>query len=203
MQNFNEKFTEMEKIPTSLLKEITVNDVEEMTGNTNSPLSSISGQTGDNILNDFGKYNGQEQTPINAPGVTQNAGSLITADMAVNFAEMIIPAALVLLFKNAMNKTVSKKQFSLNSAEKETIKPVLQNYLNSINFRIENPANALLFTVVMIYGVKVFEVIQDMPNGTFTPNSKGAQDIGQPTAQGTIKKDGRGRPRKKQKINIL
>jgi hypothetical protein len=113
--------------------------------------------------------------------------------MAVGFIDIIVPVVFVLAFKKLHNKTISKKQIQLTSSEKETIKPVLQNYLDSVNVSIENPLNALIITVGFIYGMKYVEIQNELPNGKFANTNE--NNIGEPTAQGTIKRDGRGRPK--------
>lgn len=200
MQTDNFDFSKLDSVPTGAMKDITANSIsEDITANTASVNESIVNDAGNGHLADFGKYNGQQQQ-FNQPGQQLKAGNLITGEMAVNFADMIIPTILVMIIKKGMDKTVSKRSFALTSTEKETIKPVLQNYLNSINFTVENPLNALLLTLGMIYGMKVIEVVNEVPTGKFTPGTPGAENVGQPTAAGTIKKDGRGRPKGTTKI---
>lgn len=187
---------QLEKVPTSVMKEIKVeqNITEDITANT-AQAESIPFQqsANDDILNDFGKYSTQGNSQTQSQNL--NAGSLLTADIAINFVDIIIPAVLVIVIKKGLGKTASKNSFSLTSTEKKTIEPVLQNYLNSINFRVESPLNALLLTLAMIYGIKVVEVINVIPNGKFNPEKSEALSIGQPTANGTMKRDGRGRPK--------
>ena len=111
----------------------------------------------------------------------------------------------MLLFKRFHNKTINKKSVSLTNSEKDTIKPVLQNYLNSINFSVEKPIDALIITFGFIYGMKYIEIQNDTPTGTFKTSTPPA-NIGEPTAKGTIKIDGRGRPKgttKKQPKQII
>lgn len=195
MQTDNFDFSKLDSVPTGAMKDITANSIsEDITANTASVNESIVNDASNGHLADFGKYNAQQQQ-FNQPGQQLKAGNLITGEMAVNFADMIIPTILVMVIKKGMDKTVSKRSFALTSTEKDTIKPVLQNYLNSINFTVDNPLNALLLTLGMIYGMKVIEVVNEVPAGKFTPGTPGAADIGQATAAGTIKRDGRGRPK--------
>lgn len=195
MQTDNFDFSKLDGVPTGAMKDITANSIsEDITANTASVNESIVNDASNGHLADFGKYNAQQQQ-FNQPGQQLKAGNLITGEMAVNFADMIIPTILVMVIKKGMDKTVSKRSFALTSTEKDTIKPVLQNYLNSINFTVDNPLNALLLTLGMIYGMKVIEVVNEVPAGKFTPGTPGAADIGQATAAGTIKRDGRGRPK--------
>lgn len=201
MQTDNFDFSKLDSVPNGAMKDITANSIsEDITANTTSVNESIVNESSNGHLADFGKYNAQQQQQFNQPGQQLKAGNLITGEVAVNLADMIIPTILVMVIKKGMDKTVSKRSFALTTTEKDTIKPVLQNYLNSINFTVENPLNALLLTMGMIYVMKVIEVVNEVPTGKFTPGTPGAADVGQPTAAGTIKKDGRGRPKGTTKI---
>lgn len=182
-------FEQLEKIPTELLTEIKSDTIstEELTGNTTQPINPTA-----SFPSDFNPIPVGGQIGPNPQ--TLNAGSLITPDIAVEFLNTIVPVVFVLLFKKIHNQTISKKSVQLSRDEKETIKPVLQNYMNSINFQVERPLDALLLTVGMIYGMKYIEISNELPSGNFrTPDT--STGIGQPTATGTIKRDGRGRPK--------
>jgi hypothetical protein len=196
-------FDLLEETPTELLTEVksdTINP-ETLTGNTSTALNDIynrpneSGQQGASFGTATGpQAQGGQFNPNNPQPQTMNAGSLINSEMAVAFIDIVVPVVFVLLFKRIHDKTISKKAIQLTSSEKETIKPVLQNYLNSINFAVDNPLNALILTLGFIYGVKYIEVSNQLPNGNFNTATPPA-NIGETTAQGTIKKDGRGRPK--------
>jgi hypothetical protein len=182
-------FDTLEKIPTELLTEIKSDTIstDELTGNTTQPINPVGSFPSDfNPIQVSGQIGPQPQT--------LNAGGLITPDIAVEFLNTIVPVVFVLLFKKIHNQTISKKSVQLSRDEKETIKPVLQNYLNSINFQVERPLDALLLTVGMIYGMKYIEISNELPSGNFRPSDT-STGIGQPTAIGTIKRDGRGRPK--------
>lgn len=188
-------FNQLEQIPTSLMKDITSDEIklDEMTGNTPSatdapPVTFTPAQTS-------GAVPGFDPYAQPGPQSQQlNAGNLISAELAVNLLDQVVPVIFVLIFKKYYNKTVSKKQIQLSAAEKDTIKPVLQNYLNSVNFSVEKPLDALIITFGFIYGMKFIEVNNDTPSGNFKTVSN-ATGIGEPTATGSIKRDGRGRPK--------
>ena len=191
MQDLN--FDLLKEAPTELMTEIKSDNIklDDMTGNTGmipesllTPSGAGTNPTGFNPLN-----------PNSSPdSQTLNAGNLITPELAIAFVDIIVPVVFVLLFKRIHDKTISKKDISLSSSEKETLKPVLQKYLNSINFAIENPLNALIVTMGFIYGMKYIEISNQLPSGTFK-SSAPPQNIGEVTALGTIKRDGRGRPK--------
>lgn len=190
--HLDKKFEQAENTPNELGTDITINNIEDITANTATTQSDFNAS----FPADFGKFNSQQNPPTANYNLSQgqqlNAGSLITGEMAVNFLDIIAPTLLVLIFKRAADKVVSKKQFSLSAQEKETIKAPLSNYLQSVNFNVDSPLNALLLTLAMIYGMKGIEVMNEVPAGKF---SQGAANVGEMTAAGTIKKDGRGRPK--------
>lgn len=194
-------FDLLEETPTELLTEIKSDTIsaDTLTANTSTALNDIynrpneSGQQGAGFGTGTQTQGGQFN-PNNPQPQTMNAGSLINSEMAVAFIDIIVPVVFVLLFKRIHNKTISKKAVTLSSSEKETIKPVLQNYLNSINFSVDNPLNALILTLGFVYGMKYVEISNQVPNGNFNTATPPA-NIGETTAQGTIKKDGRGRPK--------
>ena len=190
-------FDLLEETPTEQLTEVKSDNIkpEDITGNTGTAVNEIynrptsSGTTPPPVNSTGGQFN------PNAPQPQQmNAGSLVTPDMAVAFMDLIVPVVFVLLFKRVHDKTISKKSVQLTNSEKDTLKPVLQNYLNSINFSVDTPLNALILTLGFIYGMKYIEISNQLPNGNFNTATPPA-NIGEPTAQGTIKKDGRGRPK--------
>jgi len=150
----NAMFDTMDTIPDSMLKEITAPtqatvkepSLKDAASHTaQSPFEDIAGQQQafDN------SFNQNKLPPVNSQQM--NAGNLITGDMAVMFLDMLLPALIVALMAKA-GKQVSKSALQATAKEKEIIAPVLQNYLNSINFAVDNPLNALLITLAMIYG---------------------------------------------------
>lgn len=92
-------------------------------------------------------------------GQKLNVGTLFNSKIAVDLMDVIIPALLVVAVAKYTSQKVNKSKFQLTAGEKNTIAPVLQNYLNSINFSVESPLNALILTVTIIYGSKTIEVI--------------------------------------------
>jgi len=123
--------------------------------------------------------------------------------MAVMFLDMLLPALIVALMAKA-GKQVSKSALQATAKEKEIIAPVLQNYLNSINFAVDNPLNALLITLAMIYGTKTVEALNGakFPAQRTYPTGNGSGGIKESAGNfgfnkdGSPKKDLRGRKRK-------
>lgn len=199
--NEDKLFNLMDSVPDSMLKDVTAPDqatikepsLKDAAKHTEqSPFEDIAGQQQrfDNSFNE------SKLPPVNSQQM--NAGNLITGDMAVMFLDMLLPALIVALMAKA-GKQVSKSALQATAKEKEIIAPVLQNYLNSINFAVDNPLNALIITLAMIYGTKTVEAL----NGAkFTgqriyPTGNGSGGIvSNVNKDGTPKRDGRGRPRK-------
>lgn len=204
MSDLFNSFEMLEQIPTELMTEITEPAQE-------GDFSAISDHT--KLSDTFTPE--QNNTGLNTPNQPlnnnpevrpqqMNAGNLITGDMAVGFLDMALPVVLVLLIEKAKGVKINKKYFQATADEKKTISPVLQNWLNSVNFNIDNPLNALLLTLAFIYGTKTIEVLNmpeqaapvRMPNPHQQEQPK-QKATGNRNLDGTIKKDGRGRPRNK------
>lgn len=165
---------DLEKVPTTLLKEITpqaaaaapdLNGILDHTDfkpvygfDTTTPPTAQSGtytpgmNPGGNNL---------------APGHNQlTVGNLLTPDMASGFMNILIPAAIVMVIEKSTNQRVVKSQFEATPKELEILKPVLQKYLDSINFKVDSPFTALIITVAFIYGSKTVEALNGQPKGT-------------------------------------
>lgn len=193
MESKDLNFDALESIPSEAMKEIHVTPVsDDITKGTETNAQSINEAASNgmdkNLWDTFSP--GGNNTINNGfnQGTQLNAGSLINADIAISIVNIVVPVALVLLFKKTLNRTVSKNSFALTAAEKDTLKQPLQNYLNSINFQVQNPLNALLLVAGMIYGMKAVEVINEVPAGKFPASNPPETKV-----DGSIKKDNRGR----------
>lgn len=171
----NSLFNEEEifsQTPTQFLKEI----------KTEQPIN-LNDLTGHTDVKDSFTSTGQPTPPNgiippSTPGGGQpqnmTVGSIVSADMAAQLFNIILPAVMVIVIQRATNKKVVKQQFEATAKEIEVIKPVLQNYLNSVNFTVESPFNALILTVGIIYGSKAIEALNGQAKGSistkeFTP----------------------------------
>lgn len=125
---------------------------------------------GDSVLTDAeiletGKH--ADENILNNPAVGNNSGqpiklgAAVSGKFAVEMADTIIPPLVVWLISFAKFKT-EKKQFSLSAKEKETLHPLVQAYLDSVNISFNNPLHNLLFGTAMIYGAKVVELIPSL-----------------------------------------
>lgn len=147
---------------------------------------------GENLINDF-KPQQAAKTFTGSNSNEMNLGSLLSGDMPARLINLVLPALLVIVFKNFLGKQATKKQFKATDEEIEMMQEPLQNYLNSINFTVESPLNALLITVAFIYGSKGIEALADEKVGTLDTSNFNAPIVTEILPK---KKDGRGRPRK-------
>lgn len=154
-QSTEKMLSEIEATPTELLTELNAPNIENITSNT--------------TLEDFfapdekqQQSNGQfNSLPQGQGGTNLNAGSLIDAGIAADLFDTLIPFALTMILKAYSGRIVAKSRFQASAKEKETIKPVLQSYLKSINFNVNNPFNALLLVCAVIYGPKAIDVLNE------------------------------------------
>ena len=157
MNDLFTKLDNLEKVPTDLLNKMNTTE-DEIFSHTEDKIFDFKepeirqGYTPNAGGNDF-----LQQTPYN--GQKLNVGSLFDSKIAVDLMDVIIPAILVVIVAKYTNQKILKSKFQLTASEKNTIQPVLQNYLNSINFSVDSPFNALILTVAVIYGSKTIEII--------------------------------------------
>lgn len=151
-----ETLDKFEKIPDSVLSNAIPeqNNFKNIADHTNINGDTLDGNTGANFAD-----NTTSQPYSNEIGQRLNLGNLIDAKLLINLADSLIPALMVIGFKIVAKKKINKSKFSLTAQEKETIQPVLNNYLQTVNFSIESPLNALLLTLGVIYGTKTVEVV--------------------------------------------
>ena len=164
------KLEQLDEVPSSLLTEVTPPPMEGQ-----PDIGNVLNHT--DFKPDFGTAQGNGQTnPLNGqqtPPMTPQGqgnqltvGNLLTPEMATGFMNILIPAAIVLVIERTSTQKVVKSQFEATAKEIEILKPVLANYLNSINFRVDTPFNALIITVAFIYGSKVVEAVNGVPKNT-------------------------------------
>lgn len=159
-KNLQDQVNFLKEAPPELLTEIKGDFIEQATSHTNGNI--LDGST-------FGSGSQSEpfKEPGNAPGQPQgstlNAATLIDASTAVNLFDIIVPTILSAVLKSVKGRQVAVSRFQARASEKETIKPVLQMYLQSINFNVDNPFNALLIVCAVVYGPKMIEILNEAP----------------------------------------
>ena len=132
MDDLQKKLNNLEQVPTDLLNKINTAEDEifshTSTDNNNTfkdpeiRQGFAPGAGGNDFLNST-PYAGQQL----------NVGTLFNSKIAVDLMDVIIPAILVIAVTKYTKQKVNKSRFQLTASEKNTISPVLQNYLNSIH----------------------------------------------------------------------
>lgn len=151
----------VEQIPMELLNKVNSSEDEIFSHTATGESDKINDFKDPEIRQGFNP-NASGNDFLNATpyaGQTLNVGTLFNSKIAVDLMDVIIPALLVVAVTKYTSQKVNKSKFQLTAGEKNTLSPVLQNYLNSINFSVESPLNALILTVTIIYGSKTIEVI--------------------------------------------
>lgn len=90
------------------------------------------------------------------PGSSVALGGLVQGKIAVDLLDSLIPAVLVLLFKK-LEIDVKKTDFGLTAGEKNTLAPIVEACLNSVNLDFSSPWTTLLISLTVIYGGKALE----------------------------------------------
>lgn len=149
----------LQNTPPELLTEIKPDLKDELTAHTEAGFQP----NYDNFQTSQPSSHINEKTGLNEAGngTNLNVGSLIDATVAVNLFDIVLPTIFAAVLKAAKGRTVAVSRFQARASEKETIKPVLDGYLKSINFNVENPFNALLLVIAVIYAPKVIEVMNE------------------------------------------
>jgi hypothetical protein len=90
-------------------------------------------------------------------GTSVSLSGLVQGKVVVDLMDALLPALLVLLFRK-MKLDVKKTQMQLTVGEKNTLAPIVEACLQSINLDFSNPWVTLAFSISIIYGGKVVEI---------------------------------------------
>lgn len=163
----------LERMPENLLLDITNNpDKESAEINATPPLSPApeaeifeSGNSANIDLN-----TGPSSAPGSGPKITINssantkplsAGTLLSGTFATDLMDNLLPAIAVLVIVK-VGYNIDRRALQLTPKEKDTIAPVMQQYLDSINVNFNNPLYNLLMVIGAIYGAKVIQILPDL-----------------------------------------
>lgn len=91
------------------------------------------------------------------PGSSVSLGGMVQGKLVVDLMDALLPAIVVLAF-HRFGLSVKKSQMQLTQGEKNTLGPIVDACLNSINLDFSNPWSALSVTLLVIYGGKALEV---------------------------------------------
>jgi len=94
--------------------------------------------------------------PVTAPAQGAKLGGMLSADLCVNLLDSLLPGLMVAAAYYAHIK-IAKKDLQLTEKEKQTLSPVVEACLNSININMENPWLLLSVTMGIMYGSKFIE----------------------------------------------
>lgn len=117
---------------------------------------------------------GQNQDkPVNAPVMTQTPGikqpvaigTLFNGKAGIELVDMLFPALIILIADNVLGYAIDKKDLQLTSAEKNTIAPFMQSYLDSVNVHM-SPLGALLAVMSGVYAAKFMEAFPNIKKKT-------------------------------------
>lgn len=182
-KKLNEVIDRLDDIPQEFATDITSSDQPKTQASildNATRHTEVTAQDAFNSLSSQSIGEGFRQPGGSTPGNNQNsgpqqinAGGLITGGMVVHFADMLMPIAISLLVERASGKKTPKNWYKLTNDEKITLEPVLQNWLNSVNFNVDNPATALIITAGFIYGSKTIEALNyqgPVPPGVKMPS---------------------------------
>lgn len=125
-----------------------VSEADALAGAGHTKMTSFS-------VSDMANKPGGPTTP-GTPGQSVALGGLVQAKIAVDLVDSIIPAVLVLLFAK-LEIALKKTDFQLTAGEKNTLTPIVEACLNSINLDFSSPWTTLLISMVVIYGGKALE----------------------------------------------
>lgn len=176
MDNFEEQFKRMESTPTEILTEVS----EQLPPVDHTQLkieTDILDGIGDHTKSNDNKANDNVQDKDEVPPNNgTKLGDLVNGDIAINVFEIILPPLMVLIIKKVKNKDVLREVFLLNDTERKQLSPVLDNFLKHINLDFSNPVTAFIVTVVLIYGVKGVDAINDTTPHKTTRRKKAEAD---------------------------
>jgi hypothetical protein len=88
-----------------------------------------------------------------------NIANLITGKLAVQIADVVFPALIVIAVEQFSNANVKKSELKLSANEREMLEPLFDAYMKSINIQVDNPLSALLIGLGIVYGTKAIEII--------------------------------------------
>lgn len=155
-------FDNVEKMPDSMLKDVTERPPESEQSPQSSPLSSLSEE---DVLKEGAHANvtpldsvsGGSFNNTSGPTTTKvNVGGMFDGGYAVNMLDALLPSLMVVLLKY-MKITVRKSEMQLTESEKKTLSPIVTDCLKTLNLDFNNPWVALACTAGIIYGSKIIE----------------------------------------------
>jgi hypothetical protein len=142
--------------------------------------------------------NPQISTSLPQPEQPFNIGNFIDEKVAVEFVDIGLPVLIGGMLKAFMNKKVPKSQLQASQSEKELMYAPMKEVLRTMQIKVTNPFEALVYAAICVYGSKTAVVCMD-DSYTIPPKGKAnfgmADDLNQLADNGEVKRK-RGRPSK-------
>jgi len=103
---------------------------------------------------------GPQPPPPNpfANGTNVKAGDLISGELAAEMLDKVGSVLAIYGAKQFLGLQINRNAFKLSASEKNTLAPILDKCLASLDVSFENPWIALVMSVSVIYGTKFLEV---------------------------------------------
>lgn len=99
---------------------------------------------------------GSVGTTPGAPGQSVALGGMVKGEWAVDMIDAVLPAAIVAGFY-ALGIKLRKSEVQASQGEKNTLIPIVQKCMDTVMLNFDNPWNALIVTLGIIYGGKAAE----------------------------------------------
>lgn len=149
----------LKKAPAFVRRDITAPDATE--SENSDDLSHVGKHTANDSLPAF-EGNGEAENAPQAqnPGAPQqiNMGQFLKPELMIEMGDRVIVTLLVLALSYIDKKNrYNKGDLSATRDEKKMLEPLVDAFLKSVNFKVENPANALLIGIACVYGTKIID----------------------------------------------
>ena len=151
---------EIKDTPTEFMEEITDKEFLKTISGEETPFLG-NPQTEAKTSNEFNFNSFENGAPIpnpEGPSTNVNVKEIVSGELATDLINRILPVVLALAARRFLDLDVSKKQFELNASEKNTIAPIMDKCLSTLNVSFENPFMALALSMGFIYGSKFIDI---------------------------------------------
>jgi hypothetical protein len=184
------KIEDFEKIPNDFFSEVEIKDFFNETEIKNefkgAEHKTVFDEPQNPIENEI-ETKARFETNNNGSETPLNLANFLTPELTISLIDNILPLAVTIV-TGFIGYRIKRNDLKLTAGEKNTIEPIVEQCLQQMNLVINNPFVALGLSLSIIYGTKTIDIIQ---NGNFEKKS-----VNPIKKQPTLRKDGRGRPKK-------
>ncbi len=196
-------FAKLEQVPTSVLKEISITELDkELGGETTAtatpptPTAPPPQQQAPTVAPTPTNGTAQAQPFLNGPTQTVNLAQLLTGETPVRLLDSLAPPVLAIALKTFTNRDIPKKVFAMSADERKTVEPVLNEALKHLNINFNNPFVALAVSLGAVYGGKILTVISELERFDKIEREEPQQEKAKPQARPKADGETRGRHKK-------